>query len=369
MRAIGVCAALLVAWACLADPVSIMLQGGAAAPVVAEPDIRMATEALTVDLYDAEAVVKADMVFVNEGPAKEILIGFPQVRYAQLPESARLHDVRMEADGQALSYSRMEPAEAKMIEAGSYGFEGWFVAPVRFEAGQERRVVISYRHEHGGAADFAYPARAPQVGLDGAWFPYLLATAARWKGTVGRIDATVAWHEGIHSLCTVSPEGYAQDDAARRLTWRFEDYDGKPEYLVVWFWQRRLEVLVDGQPAPKGFHAGLTAEGAVVDVAKAECLGLRWLYSGALEGYIEMGERKLAVKPEQRQARLDKDPFELTLPPGADVWPGMGRRCLVAAEDLKRAFGIEWSYDAAAHRLSFTKAPAQAQAAAPAPGG
>jgi hypothetical protein len=208
---------VLLAAAASADPVVMYVHSGSAAPKSEPVDVRMARETVTVEL-GKEARVKADMVFVNEGAAQTILMGFPQVTYHQTPQAA-LEEMAFTVDGEAVPSERLPsaPGANTLGLPEGLGVESWHVAKVPFTAGQERRVVISYRHRHGFALN----------GRDR--FLYLLGTAKRWKGAVTPMEVVVHYDESVRDVEGIDPPGYQHDIAARRLTWHWDTYDGPAE--------------------------------------------------------------------------------------------------------------------------------------------
>ena len=84
--------------AAYADPASILVRGGSAAPDVRNEHVRLVSETLTIDLCGLETAVTADLLFRNEGPDHTCMMGFPQVNHksaAKLTaESGRPTDLR-----------------------------------------------------------------------------------------------------------------------------------------------------------------------------------------------------------------------------------------------------------------------------------
>lgn len=211
-----------------ADPVTILVRGGAARPFFDEEDIRMAREDLSVQIMPEKALVSADFVLVNESAyPKEVLVGFPQIRYHQTP-TAKLADMTFQVDAQPVPVSLLDPDPAP-IEGHAPPLpkiNSWYVARLWFKGKQEVRLTIRYSHEHGG-------------GIYGPFFTYLLATAAGWKGNVAEINVRVALGEGVPDLQEdrTGPGGYHYDATSRTATWQFRDYAGDPGVFTV-YWRR-----------------------------------------------------------------------------------------------------------------------------------
>ena len=325
-----------------ADPVSIIVRGGAAAPQAEEPDVRMVSEDLRVDLYDCEAVVQASMVFANEGPQQDVLMGFPQVNYHGAREVV-LQDVRFVVDGQEVETRHM-PQDERENPLGlgpEFAFVSWYVADIPFDAGQTRTIEIAYRHGHGGSA----------FGWD--WFPYLLHTASKWKGPVDTISVAVNYREGVERIDEISPQGGHHDEAARRIAWRFGNYEGEPKEIVVRWRPKPLMALINGQPAKLG--ASISADGPIADIASgATALGYAWKPgSDGGRQVVEGRAHQLEVSALSREATLDGRPFRLIRAPWGELFEGTSiqRCCWLAAEDLRRAIGLRWTYDPASRQL------------------
>jgi len=329
---------------CHADPVSIDVCAGAAAPKANEKDIRMVCEDLSMRIYRLESVVKADMRFLNEGPAQEVLVGFPQ-----LSRGTDLEDLRYTVDGDPVECEHLPARTRKrddMPVPGWWGqMESWYVARVPFEQGQERRIVITYRHRNGMSASWK--------GLNYDWLPYILFTGAHWKGTVERIDVTVEYGDFVREFAGIEPKPAEHDEAAHRIRWHFEDYDGTPPTLVVRWRTKPLRVLLQGEPSKA--YASLTAHGPILDVGKAGPeLGIevRGVPNTWLPKTLVSEGRELCVRTGRRDATLGGEPFKLTRAP-----VGLHSRgwAILAAVDLKRAFGIDCTYDPEAQSLDFHK--------------
>ncbi|HJN14904.1 MAG TPA: hypothetical protein QGH10_05415 [Armatimonadota bacterium] len=356
---VGMAVAVLCVSSVGADPASILVRGGAAAPKVGEEHVRLVSETLTIDLYDSEAVVHADLLFRNEGPADECMMGFPQINHQRAATAAErngyspdLRDLEFVVDG--------DPFEVKLLPDASetyggqacydYEFEKWYVTPVPFTEGQERRVEISYRHPKGVTGN---------GGPD--WFLYYLETGSRWKGgSVERIDVILNYGTVVERWChhqtNYYTEGCTDDKEARRLTWTFEDYQGDPGTIRASWYPRELLVYVDGHAEPGATPARMESIGPLLDVgSRGERLGyeLSGMPGTPDECTVACGDDRLSITNGKLVASLNGEPLALTRPPvgrnyaGAPAWT----RWWVAGEDLKRAFGLEWDYNPETRKL------------------
>ncbi len=339
-----------------ADPATILVRSGAASLITEEPDIRMVTETLTVDLYDWEAFVEADFLFRNEGGPREVLIAFPEIinqhHYDTWP---RLRDVQFVVDGETMACERLpqDPDHPADAEEG-FEFTCWYAAKVAFAPGQERRIVITYSHRHGSQFE----------GF--RWFPYTFSTARAWKGSVDRITLIVNYHAGVSDVPVRLPEGYQHDAAARRLTWEWHDYDAQPlprggprptdppEHMTLYWRPSNPQVQVSGTTTD--LRASFSRTGAIVTFG-TDGPGLPGYQAAPLADdpdawTIEAKGRRLSVRESQSQATLDGQPFELSRP--AEVFhDGFLTReaCTLATDDLARAFGLVCTRVEDAHRL------------------
>lgn len=328
------------------DPVSITVRSGAAAPRTDQTDVRMVSETLTVDLFDREARVEADILFRNEGPQQEVLIGFPQINYHQ-ERDVQLADLKLVVDGEELPTDQL-PADQQQdppgIERG-FDFASWHVAKVPFDADQERRIRITYGHGHGGSA--------AGIGLGWNWFPYLLETASMWKGDVECIDIVVKYREFVSSFEAIMPEGYQHDEAARTITWHLEQYAGDPGEIQLRWWHKPLTFLVNGEPAQFGkYFSGhlLPDRTLVLDIATAaEGLGYKWeRTSDPFRWALGARDHCLEIRPPESEGTLDGQLFHLTTAPRGPYEDGRYHgawSCMVSAADLERALGLRWTYD------------------------
>lgn len=219
---------LLLAGSAAADPITIMVHGGAAQPVFDESDIRMVSEDLAVQILPDKAMVHADFTFVNESAyPKEVVVGFPQIRYAQAP-TAKLADMAFLVDAKPVPIALLDPdpVPTEGIAFPLPRINSWYVARLWFKNGQRVHLTVSYSHEHGG-------------GIYGPFFEYLLATAAGWKANVEEINVRVTLGEGVPEIQNdgVIPKGYQYDAASRTVTWQFRDYAGDPHGFTV-YWRR-----------------------------------------------------------------------------------------------------------------------------------
>ena len=316
----------------VADPVSIDVRGGAAAPREGPCDVRMVAEDLTVDLGAEGATVKAAMDFHNEGAAQNVPIGFPQVRWPNRPDDLDLEDVAFLVDGEAAEVQQLPPVEGSgPLVPPDLGADTWYVARVPFAADQTRRVEVSYRHRHG--------ASAPGANAGFYWFSYLLKTAGHWKGALDRLNITVNYGDMAGAFARIAPAGYTLDEANRKLTWELHDFDGEVDEIIVEWWPRVGEVRVRDEQTP--FHAYLgNGWMPVLDVAGlAARYGWAWRPTDDEATWVfDAGGATLQVTNGSNQALRNGRPCELLYParPPLGCGPeGLKSGCMVALRDLE----------------------------------
>jgi len=196
-----------------ADAAPMQMVGGSVMPVD-NPQVVMAAE--RVDIWPYPDVrgfwgytrVEATFTFRNDGPAADVLMGFPSEK-AYWPEDA-VFNVLVDGVETPAEFVRQE------IPAGEITFASWQVFTVPFAAGQTRTVTIEYI---GGNT---YP---------GLTFRYVLHTGALWLGPIGRVE--VYFH--LAGLMTwdylepagISPGGYSMgaDDGGEFIRWVWDDLE------------------------------------------------------------------------------------------------------------------------------------------------
>ncbi len=335
-----VCAALVVG-AAQADPVSIAVLGGAAGPVEGEPDVRMVSEDLRIDLAPDEATVTADMQFHNEGDAQDLVMGFPQISRPDRG-AISLKGMTFTVDGEDVASEHLPPDgdECELVPAW-LGVDSWHVATVPFEADQMRRVRISFKHDHGGSA--------PGFGMGYDWFLYVLSTARQWKGTVDRIKVTVTFGEMVGAFAHVFPAEYRLDEAARTIEWDLTDFDGDPGDIRVAWWPTVSAVSVRDEPIRAHAYLGKSWTPVIDVVPLAEVMGWQWsVVPGTGEWVLETGGHQLTVIQDEERASLDGADYDLRCPPRPPLGHGTeGLRggCMLALGDLMQFADVHFEPD------------------------
>jgi hypothetical protein len=198
--------------------------------------VEMQREDLRIRLYRDRAKVEVEYILHNTGPAIDVRAGFPSlgVQLEDVPHQEIEH-YTLRADGQPVA-SVMEsgdPAPFKglfdakfrqMGELDDYPPEKrpelleWLVSTVHFDAGQSRRIHISYDSLYaycgGGYSDDSEDCDDR--------FAYVLSTAAAWKGPI------VEGHVSIEAVTVpadrliLSPRGRFQCKGST-CSWEFRN--------------------------------------------------------------------------------------------------------------------------------------------------
>jgi len=214
---------LIVCCIAVADDSALRVSSGAVQPMDDHPTIRMESCRIEGDVTREETQVRCEFVFVNDGPAATVTMGFPAFRGSG-DVSAReavpvLRGFRSWVDGQAVS--------TRVIEQPSKP-DRWYVKPVRFEAGQRRVVRDEYLQPNG------------EISSGMRFFPYTLETGASWHGPIGHVEIVLRWTEPYEwRLHTAGrgPAAWQVSDDGRTVTWTTEDLEPKEGvtlYFVPW---------------------------------------------------------------------------------------------------------------------------------------
>lgn len=129
-----------------------------------DSNIRLARETLTVDLSETTAAVDATFTFVNDGDARDVLMGFPPVDVDE-------NDFRVWVDGRPIRVTNRIDAPFPF---------SWHV---RFGVRSEHTVRVAYSTRIAGFQPFSPPLTKT--------FRYILLTGKRWKGPIGNLSVRI----------------------------------------------------------------------------------------------------------------------------------------------------------------------------------
>ena len=178
---VGFAAAALLA-AAQADDSALRVSGGMVQVMDDHPSIRMERASIEADVRAKQSHVRCEFVFVNDGPATAVTMGFPAFRGHNVggdTEAApALEGFRSWVDGQSVATRKivqsMKPERPP---------DRWYTKRVAFAKGQRRVVRDTYTQPHGEISDGSY------------FFPYVLTTGASWHGPIGHVAVVVRWSE------------------------------------------------------------------------------------------------------------------------------------------------------------------------------
>ncbi len=164
-----------------ADDGALRVSSGAVQPMDDHPTIRMESCRIEGDIAREQTQVRCEFVFVNDGPATTVTMGFPAFRgYGETgPRHAVpiLRSFRSWVDGKAVSTRIVERSPKPGRPPNR-----WYVKGVRFEPGQRRVVRDEYLQPNGE--------------IVGQWFfPYALRTGASWHGPIEHVEVILKWTE------------------------------------------------------------------------------------------------------------------------------------------------------------------------------
>ncbi len=224
---------LSVAAALHANDAALRDSGGIVRPMKDHPSIRMETCRIVGEIGVKDTLVKCDFVFVNDGPATTVTMGFPALGgYATRDPHALpwLRNFRSWVDGRRVATGAVvRPAKRRYYDGVLIAVtspEAWYTKAVHFRRGQRRAVQDSY-------------VQPRDDGNQGStMFAYELSAGASWHGPIGLVDLTVRWtgpyegewrwsehpEWGLPGL-EVAPDG-------REVHWTAKDLEPKHEIWV-----------------------------------------------------------------------------------------------------------------------------------------
>lgn len=213
---------------CLADDGGANSIGGAIELIKGKhPSIHMVSEFVKIDRLP-EGRVYAKFTFYNDGPATDVLMGFPASGYGEGRRDPQfLNGFRSWVDGKPIK-TILRPATKQTGD----DVKAWYVKTVHFAQGQTRVVEDRYT---GGGKDVSDGWHA---------FTYILSTGASWKGPIGYAKI-VCDLSGLrkYSPVTISTKGYKRQGST--AVWEFHNL--KPE--VRMHERKKLATPGDGRAA------------------------------------------------------------------------------------------------------------------------
>jgi len=229
ITALSIAVTLGGAAALYADDSAMSGTSGSVKPLQSHPSVRMVAEEVTID-NPADAHVKATFHFRNEGPALNVLMGFPAQSSGDAGDMrGKLNDFHSWIDGSPITVTNRKAPDGD--EGGPY--EDWLIKTVPFGENQTRTVVDTYR---GGGGEVSDGER---------WFTYVLTTGSNWKGPIGRARVTcnLGSLSGFSPI-EISPAGYHR--SGNIITWDMRDIEPTKNIEIRWT-EAFMNVRVNGK--------------------------------------------------------------------------------------------------------------------------
>lgn len=209
--------------------------GGSPKLMKGHPTVRMQSEVIQVWTDGEKVKVECDFVFVNDGAACTVKMGFPDVGYGDgdpyEDDDGKTPKSVMTRFDSWVNGVKVETAMERVEVAGSP--QTWRTKSVSFPAKGTVKVRDVYEQECGGGVmPSAMPMTAKEIG-------YIVHTGSSWKGKIGRseIRFTLAGKKSL-TLMTLAEVATRDPDGV----YNFKKMP-KPDIVV---WQKR------GKPTVKG---------------------------------------------------------------------------------------------------------------------
>lgn len=208
---------------CRADDESLVGVSGTIEALSPNPSIRMVEESVHIgDPTDPHGVAR--FVFKNEGPATDVLIGFPETGdqiAPGKPASPGLIHFRSFVDGKRVKVHR-HMAHHEPALFSDFDYVAWYMKRVHFAARQAHVIVDEY--DGGGGSQ----------GSGLKYFIYVLKSGATWKGPIGRAVITA----NIGKIANCSPVSITPVCYTRRgslITWDLRNFKPTQNIEIDWF--------------------------------------------------------------------------------------------------------------------------------------
>jgi hypothetical protein len=201
-----------------ADDASLGRSGETVFPI-GEPSVRMADETVLLTIGREKTAVDLTFTFANDGPARDVLMGFPLEQRNEGPADLVLHDFKTWVDGTPATVAQQAGAPAGSGALTQY--PGWMTWSVPFAAGQTRTVTNSYwgKNMFWSNGD--------------ATAGYILKTGATWQGPIGHALVKANLVDLLPSdLFRIEPATYRWEGG--QLVWEWRDVEPTRDIAVYW---------------------------------------------------------------------------------------------------------------------------------------
>lgn len=223
---LGLSAWLFLAAPAAADDASLGRQGETVYPIN-DNQVWMVAEAVDLRVRSRRTEVEVSFTFRNEGPAREVLMGFPVG--SPYREEGRgdpeLHEFAAWVDGEPLDVRREKGVAAlasAVDEAGRpLDYPEWLTFSVPFGEGETRTVKNRY-----WASNYYNSIGMISTG-------YILRTGRVWKGPIGSAVVSV-YLDGVapHQIISARPAAFRWEDD--RLVWRLKEFEPDEDVTILW---------------------------------------------------------------------------------------------------------------------------------------
>lgn len=218
----------------LADDGAVQdVSGGTVQPMDEHPSIQMVSESVDIKLgkkvgWEWPVFVRCQFFLKNDGPATDVLIGFPEHAHAggdaELSPTDRLIGFKSWVDGKPVKVKYMPSSKNKKSDNQQEDYKAWYVKKVHFDAGQTRRVVDVYSARLGFAAEV--------MTTTSSILTYVLCSGASWKGPIGSAVIRADLSEAMNDYdIAASPEGYIEKGNV--LNWNFKNLNPKEDISIL----------------------------------------------------------------------------------------------------------------------------------------
>lgn len=308
--------------------------GGALRPMDEHPSVRMLRERIDARLTKAQAWVRCEFVFKNDGPATTVKIGFPERSWGDVSRRTRpsFAEFRSSVDGRPVRTRFVPAPEGEELE-----YTAWHVKDVHFDRRQTRTIVEQYTSLLGGVSDGS------------RFFSYILRTGSSWKGTIGRavVNLDVSAIPRYFAL-SPRPQGYTRRGST--ITWMLTDFE--PEHDIQLSVTARYPI-VNGKntwAGTWGYHYSVQSGVAMGSVVGFREAGAQTDWEDHRRGTVlRLGDKTVEVTAYSKTALVNGKPVRL---PAA---PAMADNDLVVPlAAVTRALGGTASYDPETGQVELT---------------
>ena len=322
-----------------ADDGALRVSSGAVQPMDDHPTIRMESCRIEGDITRKQTQVRCEFVFVNDGPATTVTMGFPAFRgYGEsgLRQAVPvLRGFRSWVDGKAVSTSIVERSSKPDQPP-----DRWYVKRVRFESGQRRVVRDEYLQPNGEISSGQY------------FFPYALKTGASWHGPIEHVEVILKWTEEYEwkpFTETRDALPWEASEDGRTLRWTAERLE--PE-RGIWLHFRPMwyGVYCNGFSAIARLGARVTENAVWLtprSVAKMLHGTVTYDHSSKTARITSQAGAQIEVTAGKTTGRINGEAFGLAGPPYIED----GRRLWLPADAILKHVGCAVRLDREEHRL------------------